>query len=99
MSCARGRVDGAVRSAADRCPMGQALTLAPETAPARALGSDSGRRAQGAGRCFVNAVQRVSLAGFARGVSVAVDLVATVAGLGGARDLAPGLAGVSGRIE
>jgi len=40
-----------------------------------------------------------SLAGFARGVSVTLDLLATVAGLGGARGLARNLASVSGRVE
>ena len=73
--------------------------LAPETTPAPARRAASGRRPQSAGRHFVDAAQRGALAGFARGVSVAVDLLATAAGLGGARDLAGDLAGVSGRVE
>ncbi len=50
-------------------------------------------------RHFVDSAQRGSLAGFARGVSVTLDLLATAARLGGARGLARDLAGVSGRVE
>ncbi len=39
------------------------------------------------------------VAGFARGVSVTLDLLATAAGLGGARGLVGDLAGVSGGAE
>jgi hypothetical protein len=99
VSSARGRVDGAIRSAADRRPVGQNPALAPETTPAPARGAASGRRPQSAGRHFVDSAQRGSLAGFARGVSVAVDLLAAAAGLGGARDLARDLACLSGRVE
>jgi hypothetical protein len=99
VSSARGRVDGAIRSATDRRPVGQNPALAPETTPAPARGAASSRGPQSAGRHFVDSAQRGALAGFARGVSVTVDLLATTAGLGGARDWAGDLAGVSGRVE
>jgi hypothetical protein len=73
--------------------------FAPETTPTLARRAASGRRLQSAGRHFLDAAQRHALAGFARGVSVAVDLLAAAAGLGGARDLAGDLAGVSSRVE
>jgi len=47
----------------------------------------------------VDAAQRGSLAGLARGVSVARDLLAATAGLGGARGLVGHLACVSERVE
>jgi len=96
---ARGRADGAIRSVADRRPVGQNPALAPETPATASRGSASGRRPQSAGRHFVDSAQRSTLAGYARGVSVTVDLLATTAGLGGARDLAGGLARLSGRVE
>ena len=43
--------------------------------------------------------ERGTLAGFAGGVSLSVDLLAATAGLGGARGLAEDLASVSGRVE
>src|SRR2546422_923966 len=71
VSSARGRADGAIRSAADRRPVGKDPALAPETTQAPAGRTASGRRPQSAGRHFVDSAQRGSLAGFARGVSVA----------------------------
>jgi hypothetical protein len=47
----------------------------------------------------VDVAQWGALAGFARGVSVTLDLLATAAGLGGARDLVEDLAGVSGGVK
>jgi len=47
----------------------------------------------------VDAAQRSTLAVFARGVSVAVDLLTAAAGLEGARDLIGDLTGVSGGVE
>jgi transposase len=47
----------------------------------------------------VGAAQRGALAGFARRVSVTLDLLAATAGLGGARGLAGNLEGVPGRVE
>src|SRR5713226_1475423 len=99
VSSARGRADGAIRSAADRRPMGKDPALAPETAQAPARWAASSQRPQSAGRHFVDSAQPGSLAGFARGVSLTVHLLEAAAGLGGARDLARDLAGVSGRIE
>src|ERR1700687_5285132 len=99
VNSARRRTDGAIWSAVDRRPVGKDPLWAPETTPAPAWGAASGRRSQSAGRHFVDSAQRDSLAGYARGVSVTIDLLATAAGLGGARDLADDLARVSGRVE
>jgi hypothetical protein len=73
--------------------------LAPETTPSLVGWVASGRRPQSAGRHFVDAAQWGALAGFARGVSIAVDLLATATELGGARDLAGDLARLSGGVE
>jgi len=99
VSSAGGRADGVIRAAAERRPVGQNPGLAPETTPTLAGRAASGRRLQSAGRHFLDAAQRRALAGFARGVSVAVDLLATATGLGGARDLVGDLAGVSGGVK
>jgi len=57
------------------------------------------REPSGAGRDFLDSAERRKMAGLAGEVSASFDLLATVAGLGGARRLAEGLAGVSERVE
>ena len=47
----------------------------------------------------MDAAERGTLAGFAGGVSLSVDLLAATAGLGEPRGLADDLASVSGRVE
>ena len=90
----RGRVDGAIRSVADRSAVGKDPALAPEATPASEGRAASGQRSQSAGRHFVDFAQRGSLVRFARGVSLTGDLLAALAGLGGARSLAGNLARV-----
>jgi hypothetical protein len=99
VNSARGRADGAIRSVADRRPVGKDPALAPPATAATAGRSASGQRPQSAGRHFVDSAQWGSLARLTRRVSVALDLLAKVAGLGGARGLADDLACLSGRIE
>src|SRR6202140_84464 len=95
----RGRTDGAIRSIADRRPMGKDPSLAPETAEASQGWKTSAGRPQGAGRHFVDSAQRRSLAGFARGVPLTVHLLAATARLGRARGLAHHLARILGGTE
>jgi len=74
-----------------------ALVTAALAPPARGTASQEG--SPGAGGNLVDAAERGTLAGFAEGVSLAVDLLAATAGLGGARSLAGDLASLSGRVE
>src|ERR1700680_4586029 len=64
----QGRTDGAIRSTADRRPMGEDPSLASETAPTPAWRQTTRQRSQGARRDSVDSAQRRSLAGFARGI-------------------------------
>src|SRR6266436_3467551 len=92
----QGRIDGAIRSTADRRPVGKDRSLAPETAEASQGWKTSEGRPQGAGGHFVGSAQRRSLAGLARGVSFTVHLLAAAARLGRARGLAHHLARITG---
>ena len=93
------RTDGAIRSTADRRPMGEDPSLAPETAQAPAGRQTTSQRSQGARRYFVDSTQRRPLAGFARGISVTSNVLAAASGLGRARDLAHHLARIPGGTE
>jgi len=73
--------------------------FAPSTAKTSARGSAPGGEPQGAGRHLVDFAQRGSLAGPAQRVSIAVDVLAAAARLGGAGHLAARLANVSGGVE
>jgi len=95
----RGRTNGAIRSIADRRPMGKDPSLAPATSEASQGGKTSAGRSQGAGRHFVDSSQRRSLAGFARGIPLTGDVLAATAGLGRARGLAHHLARILGGTE
>ena len=99
MNRARGRADGAIWSVADRPPVGKDSALAAQGPSASARRSPARSRPQGAGGHPVDSTQRRPLAGSAGGVSASVHLLATAAGLGGARGLAENLAGVSSGIE
>src|SRR6267378_2303491 len=93
------RTDGAIRSTADRRPMGKDRSLAPETAQASQGGKTSQGRPQSAGRHFVDSAQRRSLAGSARGIPLIVHLLAAASRLGRARGLAHHLARIPGGIK
>src|SRR5258708_14622116 len=95
----QGRTDGAIRSTADRRPMGNDPSLASETAQASPGGKTSPGRPQSAGRHFVDSAQRRSLAGSARGIPLTVHLLAAASRLGRARGLAHPLARIPGGIE
>jgi len=95
----RGRPDGAIRSSADRRPVGENPALAPETPRASEGRTPSGERPQSVGRHFVDFAQRSALVRFARRVSLSRDMLATPAGLGRARGVAHHLAQVPGRAE
>jgi hypothetical protein len=56
----RGRADGAIRSAVDRCPVGRDPALAPKTKETSPRRTTAWRRPQSAGRHLVDAAQRGS---------------------------------------
>src|ERR1700730_15254969 len=95
----QGRTDGAIRSTADRRPMGEDRSLAPETAQPSPGWKTSPGRPQSAGRHFVDSAQRRSLAGSDRGIPLTVHLLAAAARLGRARGLAHPLACIPGGTE
>src|ERR1700722_441508 len=95
----QGRTDGAIRSTADRRPMGKDPSLASETAPASAWRQTTGQRSQGSRRDSVDSAQRGSLAGFARRVSFTGNVLAATSGLGRAGSLAHHLARILGGTE
>src|ERR1700745_2473445 len=72
----QGRVDGAIRSSADRRPMGENPSLAAKTTPTPTGRAASVRRPQSAGRHFVDSAQWRSLAEFARGVPLTGNVIA-----------------------
>src|SRR6266478_4197756 len=85
----RGRADGPIGSVADRIAVEENRALAPETA----------QESPCAGRDSLDSAEWGPLAGLAGGISASFDLLAAVAGLGGAGHLAESLARVSERIE
>src|SRR5271169_914196 len=95
----QGRTYGAIRSTADRRPMGEDPSLAAEAAQTPTGRAASFRRPQSAGRHFVDSAQRCSLAGFARGISLTGNVLAATSGLGRARSLAHHLARIPGGTE
>ncbi len=95
----QGRVDGAIRSSADRRPMGEDPSLAAETTQTPAWRAASVQRPQSAGRHFVDSAQRRSLAGFARRISLTGNVLAETAGLGRARSMAHHLARIPGGTQ
>src|SRR6185437_12681903 len=95
----QGRPDGAIRSSADRRPMGENPVSAPETAQASERRTSSSERPQSARRHFVDSAQWRSLVRSARRISLSGNLLAPAAGLGGARDLAHHLARIPGGAE
>jgi transposase len=95
----QGRTNGAIRSTADRRPMGEDPSLASKTAPAPAWRQTTRQRSQGARRDSVDSAQRGSLAGFARGVPFTGNVLAATSGLGRAGGLAHHLACLPGATE
>src|SRR5580700_3389853 len=95
----RGRTDGAIRSLADRRPMGKDPSLAPETAEASLRRQTAAGGRQSARRHFVDSAERRSLAGFARRIPLTGNLLAAASGLGRAGSLADHLARIPGGTE
>ncbi|MGA7063839.1 MAG: IS5 family transposase [Candidatus Acidiferrales bacterium] len=95
----QGRSDGAIRSTADRRPMGENPSLASEAAAPPAGRQTTGQRPQSTRRNSVDFAQWRSLAGFARRVSLTGDLLAAASRLGRAGNLAHHLARISGGTE
>ena len=95
----RGRIDGAKRSVTDRSAVEESRALAPEIAEASPgwppVDSESSR----VGRDSLDSAERRSLAGSAGEISASFDMLATSAGLGGARGLVENLASVPERVE
>jgi len=95
----RRRVDGAVRSVADRSAVEENRTLAPQADQTTQGWSPVDREPPCAGRDSVDSSERGSLAGLAGEIPASFDVLAATAGLGGAGRLVEHLAGVSERVE
>ena len=95
----RRRADGPIGSVADRSPVAEDRAFAPEIAPESQARPPVDREPSGAGRDSLDSAERRKMAGLAGEISASFDLLATVAGLGGAGRLAESLAGVSERVE
>ncbi len=95
----RRRADGAIQSVADRSAVEENRALAPQTAQAPQGRSPVDRKPSCLGRGFVDSPERRPLAGPAVEVPALLDVLAAVAGLGGAGRLAEHLARVSERVE
>src|SRR5579863_9377846 len=95
----RRRVDGAIRSVADRSAVEENRALAPETAQAAARWPPVDREPSCPGRDSVDSPQRRSLAGLAGEISASFHVLATAAGLGRAGRWAEHLARVPERVE
>src|SRR5258707_3817159 len=95
----RGRADGPIGSVAERSAVEENRALASETAQESPWWSPVDREPPCAGRDSVDSAEWGPLAGLAGEISASFDLLAAVAGLGGAGHLAESLARVSERIE
>ena len=95
----RGRVDGANRSVTDRSAVEENRALAPEIAEASPGGPPVDRESSRVGRDSLDSAERCSLAGSTGEISASFDVLATTAGLGGARGLVENLASVPERVE
>lgn len=95
----QGRVDGANRSVADRDAVEEDRALAPQTAEAPPRWTALDREPPGVGRDSLDSADRCSLAGSAGEISASFNLLAALAGLGGARGLVENLASVPERVE
>jgi len=95
----QGRLDGAMRSVADRSAVAENRALAPPTGQAPQGWPSVEGQPSCLGRNFVDSAERRSVAGFAREISAPLDVLAAAKGLGRARRVAEHLARVSERIE
>ena len=95
----RRRVDGAVRSVADRSAVEENRAPAPQTTQTTQGWSSVDREPPCAGGDFVDSPERGTLAGSAREIPASLDVLAATARLGGAGRLVEHLADVSERVE
>src|ERR1700674_115804 len=95
----RRRVDGAVRSIADRSAVEEDRSFAPQVAQTTQGRSSMDRKSSCSGRDSVDSPQRRSLAGFAGEISASFDVLAAAARLGRAGRLAEHLARVLERVK
>jgi len=95
----RGRIDGAIRSVADRGAVEENRALAPETAQAAPGRPSLDREPPCAGRDSLDSPERCPLARSTGEISPSLDLLAAIARLGGAGRLVESLARVSERVE
>src|SRR6266852_5190572 len=95
----RGRADGPIGSVAERSAVEENRAFASETAQESPGWPPVDREPPCAGRDSLDSAEWGPLAGLAGGISASFDLLAAVAGLGGAGHLAESLARVSERIE
>lgn len=93
------RTDGAIRSIADRRPMGEDPSAAAEKTEVAAWRATTSERSQSPRRHSVDFAQWRSLAGPARGVPLTGNVLAKASGLGRARNLAHHLARIPSRTE
>ena len=95
----RGRANGPIGSVAERSAVEENRALASETAQESPWWPPVDREPPCAGRDSLDSAERGPLAGLAGGISASFDVLAAVAGLGGAGRLDKSLARVSERIE
>src|SRR5580700_5733010 len=95
----RRRVDGAVRSVADRSAVEEDRPFAPQVAQTTQGRSSVDREPPCAGRDSVDSPQRGSLARPAGEIPASFDVLAATARLGGAGRLVENLANVSERVK
>src|SRR5258706_4222145 len=93
----RGRADGPIGTVAERSAVEENLALASETAKESPRWPPVDREPPCAGRDSLDSAEWGPLAGLAGEISASFDLLAAVAGLGGAGHLGASLARGSGR--
>src|SRR5260370_3023411 len=94
-----GRANGPIGSVADGSAVEETCACASQTGQAPQGWTPVDREPPCAGGDPLDSAERGPLAGFAGGISASFDLLAAIAGLGGAGYLAESLARVSKRVE
>jgi len=95
----RRRANGPFGSVADGSAVEENRSLAPQATQTSQGWPPVDREPSRTGRHFVDSAERCPLAGLTGGISASFDLLAAVAGWGGAGHLAESLACVSERVE
>jgi len=95
----QGRTYGAIRSTADRRPMGEDPSPVAASSQVSARRAPSSKRSQSSRRYSLDFAKRRSLAGSARRIPFTINLLAATSGLGRAGSLAHHLARIPGGTE